>query len=537
MRGVLERVCRTVPAVLIVGLAALIAGPAAAPAGAAPDAAWRPAFAGSSEATSYPPIKPGPATTLPDFIGSAVAARPLPSAQVPQDPALGPNPFAYVHNDSWNSDTAGVPGPLGNDLQVVSSTLGLPDVLYHTGSASTTTFDRQGRLITWFADTAGQRLLLQDPVTLDVLCSYPLGGGGGTGSLGSCYFYVDNDDRVVIAYGPREIVTLQEGGTAAAPSFELAQDGRYDLSSVIPVDDHIAGLLPDWKGRIWFQTAGAGEQDGARVGVVDPATAQVKWAQLPAGELVENGLAVDKTGSYVLTSAALYKFTAGPDGQPRRAWRAPYDHSVDKSQLGQLAHGSGTSPTILGGGRYVAINDSAEQMHVLVFRTATKLRPGQHRRVGSIAVFKGLAGQSCADSLLGYRDTIVVENNYGYMWSWGADGVPTSTANLPGLECVRITKDERLVKVWENDEVASNTVPKLSTKTGLVYVVARKQDPAGTAVYYLTALDHRTGSVVWQKRTGAGINWDGYWAAPMLGADGTIYFSVFGGMASLKDGR
>ena len=537
MRGVLGRAWSIAPAVLIVALVALSVGEAAASAGASVPAVWRPAFAGSSEATSYPQMKPGPATTLPDFVGAAVAARPLPGANVPQNPSLGQNPFGYVHDDSWNSDTAGVPGPLGNDLQVVSSTLGMPDVLYRTGSASTTTFDREGRLITWFADTAGQRLLLQDPVTLDVLCSYPLEGGGGTGALGSCYFYVDKDDRVVIAYGARELVTLREGGTAAAPCFVPAHDGRYGLSSVIPGDDHIAGLLPDWKGRIWFQTAGAGDQGAARVGLIDPESAKVRWAQLPAGELVENGLAVTKVGAYVLTSEALYKFTAGRDGQPRQAWRAPYDHSVDKSQLGQLAHGSGTSPTILGGGKYVAINDSAEQMHVLVFRTATKLRPGQHRRVGSIAVFKGMAGQSCADSLLGYRDTIVVENNYGYMWSWGADGVPTSTANLPGLECLRITKDEKLVKVWENDEVASNTVPKLSTKTGLLYVVARRQDPAGAAVYYLTALDYRSGAAVWQKRTGAGINWDGYWAAPMLGADGTIYFSVFGGMASLKDGR
>ena len=505
--------------IVLVLLTLLVAG--AAPAAAA--------------ATSYPPITPGPATVLPDFVGSAVAAKPLPGAGVPQDPALGPNPYSYVHDDSWNSDTAGAPAPLGRDLQVVSSTLGLPDILYHTGNASTSVFDRQGRLVTFYGDTVGVSLLLQDPVTLDVLCSYPL-QGGGTGSLGNCYFYVDKDDRVVIALGAHEIVTLQEGGTAVAPTLEPAQDGQYDLSAVVPADDKLAGLLPDWKGRIWFQTAGAGAQDGARVGVIDPATAQVRWAELPAGELVENGLAVDRTGAYVLTSAALYKFTAGRDGRPRRAWRAPYDHSVDKSQLGQLAHGSGTSPTILGGGRYVAINDSAEQMHVLVFRTATTLRRGQHRRVGSIAVFKGQAGQACADSLLGYRDTIVVENEYGYMWSWGADGVPTSTANLPGIECLRITKHEKLVKVWENDEVASNTVPKLSTRTGLIYVMDRKQDPAGTAVYYLTALDFRSGATVWQKRTGAGINWDGYWAAPALGSDGTCYFSVYGGMVALRDG-
>ena len=60
---------------------------------------------------------------------------------------------------------------------------------------------------------------------------------------------------------------------------------------------------------------------------------------------------------------------------------------------------------------------------------------------------------------------------------------------------------------------------------------------AGTAVHYLTALDFRSGAILWQKRVGAGINWDGYWAAPMLGSADATYFSVFGGMAALRDGR
>lgn len=525
---------RTIIPALLVTLAAVVF--AATAGAAAPVAVWQPSFAGSSEATSYPPIAPGPATVLPDFVGSAVAARPLPGANVAQDPGLAPIPYSYIHADSWNSDTASGPAPLGHDLQTTSSTLGMPAVLHQIASSAAMTFDHQGRMITAFVGAGGMRLLLLDPVSLDVLTSYEL-IGAGTDSLGNAYFFVDDQGRIVIGYGAEKIITLREGGTSAAPTLEPVQDRQWDLSAVVPEGDHVAGLLPDWRGRIWFQTAGMGTTAGPRVGVIDTATSRIRYAQLPKGQQITNGLAVTNDGTFILTSVALHKFVAGSDGRPRQVWRAAYDHSVDKSRLGQLSVGSGTSPTVLDGGKYVAINDSGKQMHVCVYRTATKLKKGQRRLLGAMAVFKGQAGQADANSLLGYRDTIVVENNYGYMWSFDADGNLTSSSFLPGLACIRITRDGKLVKVWENDEVASNSVPRLSTQTGLLYVIARQQDTANDVpVFYWTAVDFRTGKVVWQKLMGTGISWDNYWSIPALGPDGTVYVGNYGGMAAIKDG-
>ena len=516
-------------------LAALLAGPALA----SPHwPGWAPPALASQEATSYPAVPPGPATVLPDFVGSAVAAHPLPGARVPQNPYLGRNPYGYLHDDSWNSDTADGPGPLGHELETISSTLGLPAVLQWASSTSSFAFDSHGRLVVAFLQdglVTGASVLLLDPVSLDVLFSYSFGAS----AIGSIYFYVDDQDRVVMATGPRAITTLREGGTEAAPTLELVPERSYDLSPVIPEGDHLAGLLPDWDGNILFATAGEGTATGPRVGVIAPdARPRVKWVELGKGEYMANGMAVTKTASYAITSKALYKLVIGSDGSPRVVWREDYDSSVDKSQLGQLCVGSGTSPTILGGGKYVAINDSAQQMHVLVFRTASKLKPGQRRLIGSIPVFSGMAGQAAANSILGYRDSMVIQNSYGHSDAYDKDGFLRSTDSLPGLERIDIKPGGKgLRRVWENDEVTSVNLPKLSTQTGLIYVIDRQDDENGVDAYYWTAVDFRTGKVVWRKLAGTGVAWDSYFAPSSLGPTGTFYNGNYGGLAAVRDGK
>jgi len=499
---------------------------------------WRPAFVGSVETTSYPAIPPGPATVLPDFSGSAVAAQPLPDAGVPQDPGLGKNPYGYLHDDSWNSDTSSGPGPLGHDIETISSTLGVPGVLQWASSTSSLAFDSHGRLVVAFLQdgiVTGASVLLLDPVTLDVLYDYPI----GVSAQGSIYFYVDDQDRVVMATGPRSITTLREGGTEAAPTLELVPERSYDLSQAIPEGDPLAGLLPDWKGRIQFQTMGISGEAGPRVGIIDPATwPQVHWLELAKGEYLMNGMAITSTASYAISSKALYKLVVGSDGRPRVVWRAGYDHSVDKSQLGQLCIGSGTSPTIIGGGKYVTINDSGTPLKVLVFRTATRLKPGQRRLVGSTPVFADMDGQAAANSILGYRDSMVIQNSYGHSDAYDKDGFLRSTDSLPGLARIDIKPGGKgLRTVWVNDEVSSVSLPKLSTQTGLIYVSERQDDETGVDVYYWTAVDFRTGKVVWRKMAGRGVAWDSYFAPAALGPTGTFYNGDYGGLAAVRDGQ
>src|SRR5512136_2123041 len=90
-------------------------------------------------------IPRGPETSLPDYIGRPAKAHPLPNSGAPQNPNFAPNPFALGHSDSWMSDTADLPGPLGRN-PVVSST-GLPGT--HVSSWLTPggnlAFDSHGR--------------------------------------------------------------------------------------------------------------------------------------------------------------------------------------------------------------------------------------------------------------------------------------------------------------------------------------------------------------------------------------------------------
>jgi hypothetical protein len=220
--------------------------------------------------------------------------------------------------------------------------------------------------------------------------------------------------------GPNRIITLVEGGSEANLELELQDD--YDLSGVVPDDDRIAGVMADWQGRIWFVTAGVGE-DMAKACVLNPATYPDVKCQ-PLGEydpttgkheMMFNTFAVAKTGAYVVTSEKMYRVWAGSDDDPYVVWSEPYA-TIDEVRPGQYELGSGSSPTILGEGKYVAITDNAEQLQVVVFRTDERLGPKETRKVCEVPVFdfEGGGPGALSNSLIGSRLSLIAENTYGY---------------------------------------------------------------------------------------------------------------------------
>src|SRR5512139_1667409 len=122
------------------------------------------------------PIPPGPATSLPDYIGAPAKAHPLANNGVPQNPLLAPNPFNSGHRDPWNSDTANLAGPLGREPAVLSSTLA--DAHQDPNSEIFTCygvyFDSHGHMITVCFSPTEATVVLANPDTLEVLDSYPL---------------------------------------------------------------------------------------------------------------------------------------------------------------------------------------------------------------------------------------------------------------------------------------------------------------------------------------------------------------------------
>src|SRR5206468_10967571 len=85
-------------------------------------------------------------------------------------------------------------------------------------------------------------------------------------------------------------------------------------------------------------------------------------------EAIGNSFAVDETGGvFIVSDHAMYRFDAGPMGEPEVTWREAYDRGT-RLKPGQVNFGSGTTPTLMGTG-WVAITDNADpQMHVLVYR-------------------------------------------------------------------------------------------------------------------------------------------------------------------------
>jgi len=502
-------------------------------------------------------IPPGPETVLPGYAGAPAKAHPTANNGVPQNPLLAPNGFNLGHLDPWMSDVTDVAGPLGLNLAVFNSTFadvrnpdpsdGAPWIFLCIGQL----IDSHGRVIALCFAPHEATVVLADPDSLQVLSHYHLELPAGdpflkTGrqellrSVGGCYSFLDDRDQLTIVSGGKKIVTLVEAGTAESPVLGLAE--TYDLTPMIPgLGDDIVGTMLDWQGRLWLTTAGTG--DRPRVGVLNPATytnenPNVKWLKLSPDELIRNTFPVTKVGmdraaAYVVTSLQMYRIEAGPDDIPKVVWSEPYDTSSELKP-GQYELGSGTSPTILGEGKYVAITDNASPMKVVVYRTDARLDPGEERIVCEVPVFENTPG-ALSNSLVGSRLSLIATNNYNYLWNWhtGKTEVPSE----PGAERIDINPNGRgCTKGWTNTEMATTTSPRLSTKTGLIYTVAREYDAQKDVyAYYWVALDFRTGKTVWKKMAGTGEQFDSFYPGIVIGRNGTLYGGVYGGLIAIRD--
>ena len=220
-------------------------------------------------------------------------------------------------------------------------------------------------------------------------------------------------------------------------------------------------------------------------------------------------------------------------GRPHVDWKVTYSNSgiVKPSQVDA---GSGTTPTIMAGG-YLAITDNADPMNVVVYRKAKKLPADVSRMVCEVPVFAQGAGAT-ENSLITAGRSLFVENNYGYQDPFGAQ---SGTLTQPGFARVDVNADANgCTLVWTNTEVRAPTVvPKLSTKTGLLYTYERVDAPSGEQPWYWTAIDAATGATVWKRYAGSGLNFNNNYAGIALAADGSAYLGVIGGMVRLRDGR
>ena len=478
---------------------------------------------GASSSAGAAPIADTGTPSLPAFSGAPATAKPIKDPTIaPQNPFMAPNPNSNIHNDTWMTDAYQRRGPLGKDLQT-SSGANTPSIC---GSIA---FDSRDRLVSVCPSTvAPPQARIIDPDTLEMISSYTLPTAPTPPNTpeyqnftGGGYFFLDGEDRIWVPTKTDHIYVLNQGADGNA----LTLESDYDLTPVLDEStERISSALPDFNGLIWFVSKANG-----KVGTLDPQTGALRVKTL--NEEIENSFAVGEDGVYIVSDKRMYRFKAGKKRIPRVIWKKRYRNSgiVKPSQVNA---GSGTTPTIMDNG-LVAITDNADPMNVVVYRNARKLAKGEKRVVCEQPIFEPGASAT-ENSIITAGRSLVVENNYGYQDPFGPNaGMVTE----PGFVRVDVKKNLSGCKLkWTNAEVRAPTVvPKLSTKTGLIYAYTRPPDPAAQG-YYWTAIDWHTGETAWSRYSGSGLLFNNNYAGIALGPDGTAYLGVIGGIIALRDG-
>jgi hypothetical protein len=474
----------------------------------------------------------------PRFSGTPDTLAPLPQAAVPQHPYMAANGRSAMHVDSFCSNTYDTDGVRGEKPSVQSDSMGMIG-----GECSTINFDRHGRVIALCVHKRTPALRLLDPKTLRQLAKFEL-PKRATRSIhvreamsdtsGGSYFYLDQQDRAVVGtHGHIEIVSLQKGRRERS---EFHLDESIDVRDAMEHAghiDHITAVMPDWQGHYWF----AGRY--GTVGVVDRRSAPSSDAQGQAGagpkfihlagEEIENSFTVGPEAVYIVSDHALYRMERAPDGSPHVVWRVPYDRGTHR-KVGQINQGSGTTPSLLGE-KYVAIADNAEpRLNVLVY---ARNDPKGARKICEVPVFE--PHQSATEnSMIAYGNSLIVENNAGYDLFLTMRKDRTSA---PGIARIDIRQDESGCDlIWQSQEISQTVVPKLSTRSGLVYLYTKPPNTyRDSEQFHLTALDFRTGRTVFKVLTGTGMLFDNNWAELALSPQGAAFVGVLNGLVKVKD--
>jgi hypothetical protein len=152
--------------------------------------------------------------------------------------------------------------------------------------------------------------------------------------------------------------------------------------------------------------------------------------------------------------------------------------------------------------------------------------------------FPGGGAGANSNSLVGSRNSIIVQNTSDYLWDWADyDNAHLDHPGKPGIARIDINPNGRgCTKVWENTDVAAVMTLELSTRTGLIYTQDRKYDHENDVnAYYFVALDFRTGEAVWEKLVGTGDKFDNWWLPVAIGPNGALYGMVYAGVTMMRD--
>lgn len=492
------------------------------------------------------PTEPRPIEGAPHnaaaFIGAPAEPKPL-SMKIAAHPYMAAQGMNSMHADAKSSDVHPGVAPLGINPRVLSRR----GTKMPGGQCATLTFDSDGKLVALCAAMTGFRIYLMEPRTLDLLALIKLPMRPSTWEAlfardkqkimddsSGAYFYLDNEDRVVMADSSQTVRRIGHRQDASG-NWEFYDDGAWDLSDTVPHDcvsptnrspegecDPITGVMPDFDGLIWWVTR------HGRVGILNTNNDNLEWIQLD-GEEIQNGFSVAEDGVFIVSDHAMYRFEAADNGSPVIGWREAYDRGTSR-KVGTINQGSGTTPTLLGDD-YVTIADNADgRMNLIVYKRAQNVEG--ERQVCSVPIFD--EGHSVTDnSMIGINRSIILENNAGYTHARGQHDWSNAGG---GITRIDIREDDSgCDTIWESEERSTSTVPKLSLGNGLAYFYTFMPQDDGENAWYFTALDFETGETRFKILTGAGRDYDNNWAPITLAPDGTAYVGTSKGIVAIWD--
>ncbi len=477
-------------------------------------------------ARSIPPGR-GQATAE-QFIGRPAIAKPVALQTIPQNPFMAAGSTSNIHNDSYMTDAYRQNGPLGDEMSVTS--------VMAKGECASVTFTSKGQIVAiCLLPGRPAYLTLMDADTLQIVTRTALPSVSETTSaarssrpstrdyteLSGGYFYLDNQDRAVVSTATRHLITYRITGTGKRTSFKVVSD--IDLTGVVAAGDVIESALPDFAGNVWFITLNNGV-----VGYIDHETKVPRAMTLGAAagdEQIANSFSMGKNGGvYIVSTKAMYRFDVATFPTP--TWRTVYDNAGTQKP-GQKSIGSGTTPTIMPRNRVAIVDNAAPRENVVVYdaRTGTE--------VCREPIFP--AGRSATEnSLISIGDALIAENNYG---NAGPQSTTLGRTTTPGITRVDVSAAGECTTAWANTTVSSpSVVPKVSAGAGLVYTYSKPKGPGTIDRWYWTAIDFRTGKVVYSKLAGTGVAYNNNYASLYLGPDGAGYVGVTGGLVRVSDG-
>lgn len=407
----------------------------------------------------------------------AYAATSAYGPAAPQNPYTAPAGGATTHGDSASAKTFTGAGFAGSSVKVTRSTL--------LAACPTLLHGSDGALLALCTEYIGQApsLKLIDRSTGTAITSLSITKGA---LLGGVYAYLDEQDRVVIVDGNRDLLRI------AHTASTLTVVEKTSLASQISDGDAVVGAIPSYEGKVWFVTA------GGTVGVAGGST-----YQLPAGEKVANSVSTVPGRFAVTSDHALYVFDTSTPA-PRLLWRYVYDRGPARKP-GQLSWGSGATPVFFGpatGYEYVAITDNADpHMNLIVLRTDGTGTPLCVRQL-----FTGLAASGTENAPVAAGRSIFITNTYGYDYPAlpddAGDSVPADADFDGGLARIDVDSAGAGCAVTWQTTTRSAALPRLSVTDGKLYTVVQDGLLNG---FYAAAVDGGTGAVSDRTLLGYGL--------------------------------